>query len=68
MVGARHLQRLDRGGLFAGPRFAYLKGDLVFLELALVRWVLEVLRGLGYEKKDRAPFAAEPHMHRELDA
>jgi seryl-tRNA synthetase len=26
-----------------------LKGDLVFLELALVRWVLKVLRGHGFE-------------------
>jgi seryl-tRNA synthetase len=33
----------------AGSRFAYLKGDLVFLELALVRWVMEKLRGHGFE-------------------
>ena len=31
----------------AGSRFAYLKGDLVLLELALVRWALEKLRGHG---------------------
>ena len=33
----------------AGSRFAYLKGDLVLLELALVRWALELLRGHGFE-------------------
>ncbi|HEY2636146.1 MAG TPA: serine--tRNA ligase, partial [Solirubrobacteraceae bacterium] len=33
----------------AGSRFAYLKGELVFVELALVRWVMETLRGHGFE-------------------
>jgi seryl-tRNA synthetase len=33
----------------AGSRFAYLKGDLVLLELALVRWGLEVLGEHGCE-------------------
>jgi seryl-tRNA synthetase len=33
----------------AGSRFAYLKGDLVMLEFALVRWALEKLRGHGHE-------------------
>jgi seryl-tRNA synthetase len=32
----------------AGSRFAYLKGDLVLLELALVRWALELLGGKGF--------------------
>jgi seryl-tRNA synthetase len=40
---------MEAGSKVAGPRFAYLKGDLVFLELALVRWVLELLRGHGFE-------------------
>jgi seryl-tRNA synthetase len=40
---------MEAGSKVAGSRFAYLKGDLVFLELALVRWVLEVLRGHGFE-------------------
>jgi seryl-tRNA synthetase len=40
---------MEAGAKVAGSRFAYLKGDLVFLELALVRWVLEVLRGHGFE-------------------
>jgi len=40
---------MDRGARLSGARFAYLKGDLVMLELALVRWVLEKLRGKGFE-------------------
>ena len=40
---------MDRAARLSGSRFAYLKGDLVMLELALVRWVLEKLRGRGFE-------------------
>jgi seryl-tRNA synthetase len=40
---------MDRAARLSGARFAYLKGDLVMLELALVRWVLEKLRGRGFE-------------------
>jgi seryl-tRNA synthetase len=40
---------MEAGARVAGSRFAYLKGDLVFLELALVRWALELLRGHGFE-------------------
>jgi seryl-tRNA synthetase len=40
---------MDRAARLSGSRFAYLKGDLVFLELALVRWVLDKLRSHGFE-------------------
>ncbi len=40
---------MDRAANLSGTRFAYLKGDLVMLELALVRWVLEKLRAEGFE-------------------
>jgi seryl-tRNA synthetase len=40
---------MDRAARLSGSRFAYLKGDLVFLELALVRWVLDKLRAHGFE-------------------
>jgi len=40
---------MEAGARVAGSRFAYLKGDLVMLELALVRWALEKLRGHGHE-------------------
>ena len=39
---------LEAGARVAGARFAYLKGPLVLLELALVRWALEVLGGHGF--------------------
>ncbi len=40
---------MDRAANLSGSRFAYLKGELVMLELALVRWALEKLRGHGFE-------------------
>ena len=40
---------MDRAANLSGSRFAYLKGDLVMLELALVRWALEKLRRHGFE-------------------
>jgi seryl-tRNA synthetase len=40
---------MDRAAKLSGARFAYLKGDLVMLELALVRWALEKLRSHGFE-------------------
>jgi seryl-tRNA synthetase len=46
---AGELIDMDRAANLSGARFAYLKGDLVMLELALVRWVLEKLRGAGFE-------------------
>ncbi|MCB0869210.1 MAG: serine--tRNA ligase [Solirubrobacterales bacterium] len=40
---------LEAAARVSGARFAYLKGDLVMLEFALVRWALEKLRGEGHE-------------------
>jgi seryl-tRNA synthetase len=40
---------MEAGARVSGSRFAYLRGDLVMLELALVRWTLEKLRGHGFE-------------------
>jgi seryl-tRNA synthetase len=40
---------MERGARLSGSRFAYLRGDLVLLELALVRYALEKLRGEGFE-------------------
>ena len=40
---------MEAGARVSGARFAYLKGDLVMLELALVRWALERVRSLGFE-------------------
>ena len=46
---AGELIDMDRAARLSGSRFAYLKGDLVMLELALVRWALEKLRARGFE-------------------
>jgi seryl-tRNA synthetase len=40
---------MEAAARVSGSRFAYLKGDLVLLELALVRWGVEVLLGHGFE-------------------
>jgi seryl-tRNA synthetase len=39
---------MEAGARVSGSRFAFLKGDLVLLELALVRWALELLGGHGF--------------------
>jgi seryl-tRNA synthetase len=40
---------MERGARLSGSRFLYLRGPLVMLELALVRWVLEKLGERGFE-------------------
>jgi seryl-tRNA synthetase len=40
---------MESAAQLSGSRFAYLKGDLVLLELALVRYALDMVRGEGYE-------------------
>jgi len=46
---AGRLIDMEAAARVSGSRFAYLKGDVVLLELALVRWGMEVLRGYGFE-------------------
>jgi seryl-tRNA synthetase len=40
---------MEAGARVSGSRFAYLKGDLVLLELALVRFALDLVRAEGHE-------------------
>ena len=40
---------MEAGARLSGARFAYLRGDLVLLELALVRWAVERLVREGFE-------------------
>jgi seryl-tRNA synthetase len=40
---------MEAAARLSGARFAYLLGDLVLLELALVRWALERVRARGFE-------------------
>ena len=53
-AGRDHLELLgghidmETGARVAGSRFAYLKGPLVRLELALVQWALTLLEGKGF--------------------
>jgi seryl-tRNA synthetase len=53
--GRDHLELLgqmvdmDSGARLSGSRFAFLRGPLVMLELAMVRWTLEVLSERGFE-------------------
>jgi seryl-tRNA synthetase len=40
---------MDAGARLSGSRFAYLRGQLVLVELALVRWALDKLIAHGFE-------------------
>jgi seryl-tRNA synthetase len=40
---------IERAARLSGSRFAYLRGELVMLELALVRYALQKLLGEGFE-------------------
>jgi len=40
---------MEAAARVSGSRFAYLKGDLVLLELALVHFAIDLVRGEGYE-------------------
>jgi seryl-tRNA synthetase len=43
------LIEMEKAAELSGSRFAYLKGDLVLLELALVRFAIDLVRGEGHE-------------------
>jgi seryl-tRNA synthetase len=40
---------MERGARLSGSRFAYLRGELVLLELGLVRWALDVIGRHGFQ-------------------
>jgi seryl-tRNA synthetase len=40
---------MERGARLSGARFPILRGDLVMLEVAIVQWALDKLRGHGFE-------------------
>jgi seryl-tRNA synthetase len=54
---------MEAAARVAGSRFAYLKGDLVLLDLALVRWVLELLGGHGFEPVIPPVLVREEALH-----
>ncbi|HET7416508.1 MAG TPA: serine--tRNA ligase [Solirubrobacterales bacterium] len=43
------LIEMEKAAQLSGSRFAYLQGDLVLLELALVRFAIELVRAEGHE-------------------
>jgi len=43
------LIEMEKAAELSGSRFAYLKGDLVVLELALVRFAIDLVRAEGHE-------------------
>jgi seryl-tRNA synthetase len=49
-IGSRlGLIEMEKAAELSGSRFAYLKGDLVLVELALVRFAIELVRAEGHE-------------------
>jgi seryl-tRNA synthetase len=40
---------MERGARLSGSRFAYLRGDVALLEMALVRWATDKLMAHGFE-------------------
>ena len=48
LAAPRDLIDMERGARTSGSRFAYLKGDLVFLQLALVQFALQKLAAKGF--------------------
>ncbi len=54
---------MERAARVSGSRFAYLKGDLVLLELALVRYALETLRAAGFEPVIPPVLVREPALY-----
>ncbi|HLF06780.1 MAG TPA: serine--tRNA ligase [Thermoplasmata archaeon] len=54
---------LERAAKVSGARFYYLKGDLVLLELALMRYALDLLRTEGFLPVSTPALARERAFH-----
>jgi len=54
---------IESAARLSGSRFAYLKGDLVLLELALVRFALDLVRGEGHEPVVPPVLVREEALH-----
>ncbi len=57
------LIEMEAAAKLSGSRFAYLMGDLVMLELALVRFALELVRGEGHEPVAPPVLVREEALH-----
>jgi seryl-tRNA synthetase len=54
---------VERAARLSGTRFAYLLGELVLVELALVRWALEKLRDYDFEPVIPPVLVREPALY-----
>ena len=54
---------METAAQLSGSRFAYIKGDLVLLELALVRYAIDVVRGEGHEPVIPPVLVREEALH-----
>jgi seryl-tRNA synthetase len=54
---------MERAARMSGSRFAYLLGDLVMVELALVRYALEKIRAEGFEPVSPPVLVREPALY-----
>ena len=57
------LIEMEAAARLSGSRFAYLKGDLVLLELALVRFAIELVRAEGHEPVVPPVLVREEALH-----
>ena len=63
-LGERHRWiDMEAAAETSGARFAYLLGDLVMLELALVRFALEMLRDEGFDPVSPPVMVREPALY-----
>ena len=63
-LGERHRWiDMEAAANASGARFAYLLGDLVMVELALVRFALETLRGEGFDPVSPPVMVREPALY-----
>ncbi len=54
---------MERAARLSGSRFAYLRGELVLVELALVRYAFEKLSGYGFEPVIPPVLVREPALY-----
>jgi len=57
------LIEVEAAARLSGSRFAYLMGDLVLLELALVRYAIDLVRGEGHEPVVPPVLVREEALH-----
>jgi seryl-tRNA synthetase len=57
------LIEMEAAARLSGSRFAYLMGDLVLLELALVRFAIDLVRGEGHEPVVPPVLVREEALH-----